>query len=225
MGGTYANWSTALNIGGTLTTGKMNIVFNPEMPYSVRVMNSNGQNVSDVFEANVFLTDEKQAIVSLDNTLLLRELTSSNRYLVLQFPLNPAEDSSVRSIYAQEVDFNNPQGEQVEFFPMQTTMYFGEEEYPLPIELNAVATPLYWDAYYQVEAEGEEILGTVFLKLSDYSIKALKSTEKLAFDISMLPEELHRHVTRSGNDDTGYLKANLKVSYQFSVPFWLDQGR
>lgn len=228
IGTGYAAWSRYLSISASVTSGSLNIVFDQSRPYGVEIVNSNGTRAGGAAagsEISCVLTGAgKQARLSFERTLLLEELADSGRLLMLQYPLMIDENSTVRSVLLYEADLGRPAQEQLEFRPTDVQFTVGGSEYAAPAGLVDFETPLYWDVYRQLAADGDQLVGTIFLKLSAESLQALRDPGQLHLDVSELPEELASYVIPIEDGTSGVLAAEIKVDYSFSVPLFIEQA-
>lgn len=228
MGVGYARWSEHLVINGFVSSGLFHIVFDKSRPCSIEIVDLNGMSASGAISANniscTLNEEKKQAQITFDHALLLEELASGDKFLKFRYPLSFGEDSTVQSVVPYAADLTVPSQEKVEFTPTGSRLIINGEEYMLPSGLLGPEGPLYWDVYRQIEANGEQIAGTIYLKLSAESMDCLNCSDEFSVDVTEIPEELIMHIVTSEDETDGLLQAELNDNYSFSISLFVEQG-
>lgn len=227
MGVGYAAWSRHLQVSTSLSSGSLHIVFDENRPYSAEIIHTNGTYVSssEKPEIHCILDGEKKlATLSFDGALLLDDLMDSNSFLVFQYPLALGEQDTIQSVTPYMADLDLSSNEILQSTPSDPKLLIGEDEYPLPESLRDPYAPLKWDIYRQIEVEDEQIIGTVFLRLSNASKEDLLVPDELILEADELPEEIIDQVTPIKGGSGGLLEAELAVTYSFSIPLYIEQG-
>lgn len=227
IGVSYAAWSRHLLLNTSLSSGSLDIVFDESRPYYAEIIHANGTSINSGDQQAIPCTldkEKKLATLSFDSTLLLNDLMDSNRFLIFQYPLALGERSTVQSVTPYMADLDLTSDEILQSIPSNPILLIGEDEYPLPENLQDAYAPLTWEIYRQMEMEDEQITGTVFLKLSNESKEDLLEPGELILDADELPEEIIDLITPHEDGSSGLLEAEIAVTYSFSIPLYIEQG-
>ncbi len=229
LGITYAAWSDYLTVKGIFNTGSLSIVFDGNRPYLVQVTDINGGQAGsfiDSDEINCMLSnDRKQASLVISRSILVEELAGEGRFLMLQYPLDIGPDSTVQSVTDYPTDLTAVSQEWAEFIPTASRLVINGSEYSLPEGLSVDNSSLFWEVYRQIETKDEGIVASIFLKLSDDSRALLQQPENPSLDAEQLPEELKAYIVPYGSGQAGLIQAEIKNSYEVSLPLFIEQGR
>lgn len=229
LGVGYAAWAGSMNWTFRATTGTMEMAFAPDAPFAVGVAAANGRLLSTVVDDSeiscIMDADGKSARLSVNSDLLLEELAQDGRMLVLQYRTQPSADSTIRSVTQYQPDFNRPSEETLEFSPARTAMTVDGKAYELPQSLGEMAPTLRWEVYRQTEEDGDVTVSTIYLKLSQGSLTALAGSPEITLDVEELPDALVDAITPEAGEVEGAFSARIDISYSFTLPIWIEQGR
>lgn len=225
MGVGYASWVKNLNVSLAVHTGSMKAGFDSERPYSVQIVDSEGTRVSEALYGNDIncrlMDDDKKATILLNQALLAEELAVPDRMLMLQYPLEFDAESTVETARLYQTDYTLPSAEQVAFEPLRAILTVAGMEGVLPWPSENAT--LYFNVYRQIETIDEQLIGTMFLKLTGESAALLAHPATLTLDAADISSDMLSLVTPTG-DSTGFMQGELDVEYTFSVPLYIEQG-
>ena len=235
LGITYAAWNDNLRINSVMNTGTMEVLFHQDQRqfYRIGIYDANQQApmlIAGKESITVELEDKNQlakiTITDFMSNETLEKLVLPNHMLVLQYPLDLGPNSTVNKVELIKADFEMPckEEDKVEFKASKFSLLVNDSEFNLPgLIMDEYSIPLKFDVYRQIEAQGDQLLATIYLRLTNGNdLKEL--TQDFTLDQADLgSQDLLEYVNAQGTGEIGF-SAMVKVQYEAVVPVLVEQG-
>ena len=227
IGVTYAAWTERLNLTGSVTTGRMNIVYSEKESCSVSILDMDGMVAEEAHGIDARVQDDGKTVeITVSDALAAEKILEDSEYLIrLVCPLEAGEDNTVNRVRLSEVDFEQEAAEEAVFEP-EHIVFLAEadgEEYELPGDaFNGFGQPLTFDVFREIREQDEIWFGVIYLRLRDESRADIDGfSTDMFFEEWELPTEALDVL--EDEEEYGLIHGQIAVTYRCTLPVYIEQ--
>ncbi len=227
----YARWSGIQTMTGKLTTGLLDFRHSQEEACSLLIVDVDGTEYQSLKVVNAIVENEGKSIdvfvdVPIPADLFLED---PDRLIKLECPLEQGKSNTIDRVEGQEADFQQTSQETLTLVPVSAVLMTGQEGEicELPDEMaSSFAVPLEFEVFRETEERDGGLFGIVYLRLMDESRELMAGFPvELDLEEEGLTEGLLSFAgAEEGESISLSLDAQIAVTYQCAIPFYVEQG-